>query len=69
MRITGSIKQARTDSFRKISDFFGQQTTPSPTKTRHAEVQTQLTLAALTSLEGKASNSDRIASLEQVSPF
>ena len=66
---TGPSKQARTDSSRKISDFFSHHTTPSPTKTRHVEVQTELTLVALTSLEGKASNSNRIASLEHVSLF
>lgn len=63
------MKQAKIDSSRKISDFFSsQQSSPSPTKTRSAEVQTMLTVSALATLEGKASNSDRISTLEQVSP-
>lgn len=65
--ILEGVKQAKVDSSRKISDFFGQQNTPSPTKTRHSEVQTTLTVTALTQLEGKASNFDRLSTLEQVS--
>lgn len=63
--IKDGIKQAKTDSSRKISDFFSQQSTPSPTKTKSCEVQTTLTVSALETLEGKASNSERTSSLEQ----
>lgn len=65
----GGLKQARLDSSKKISDFFSSScsSSPSPTKTRHAEAQTSLTGAALTVLEGKASKSERISILEQVS--
>ena len=66
--MTGVMKQAKIDSSRKISEFFSsQQSSPSPTKKRSAETQTSLTVSGLTVLEGKASNSERVSSLEQVS--
>jgi hypothetical protein len=66
--VFGAGKQAKIDSSRKISEFFsGQQNSPSPTKRKTVEVQTVLTVSALATLEGKASNFERIGALEQVS--
>ena len=64
MLVTG-VKQARLEASKKISDYFSS-SSPSPTKTRAAEVQTDLTITALSTLEGKASKSERITTLEQV---
>ena len=63
----GGPKAPRLETCKKISDFFSHQSSPPYSRSSKAvEVQTLLTTAALVKLEGKASNSDRIETLEQV---